>query len=41
MESLVGGAVKPGGEGAVVVAAVAGGGLPIAGNAPSLVRFRV
>ena len=35
MRLLVGGAVKPGDEGAVAVATVAGGGLPIAGSTPS------
>jgi len=36
MGLLVGGSVRPGGEGAVAVAAVGGGGLPVAGSSPSL-----
>ena len=35
MGLLDGGAVKTDGEGAVAVAAVAGGGLPVAGSTPS------
>ena len=38
---LVSDAVRSGGEVANTVAAVAGGGLPVAGNAPSLDQFRV